>query len=106
METSTLLIADLDECEGTDGETPQSAGDVFLTGKATRSEIVLKDLSPEDRRKYDASMEKEWASWQKFDAVENLTPQQIEQLPEDAQVVGPSHDCPRRRPKAPDLHGS
>ena len=36
--------------------------DVFLTGKAVRSEIKLKDLSPENRAKFLASMEKEWTS--------------------------------------------
>ena len=53
-----------------------------------RSEISLKDLSPEDRAKYDDSMAKEWSSWQKFNAVEILSPQQIEDLPEDAKIIG------------------
>eukprot|EP00435_Cladocopium_sp_Y103_P014041 s2039_g3.t1 len=66
----------------------QGPGDVFLTGKAVRSEISLKDLSQEDRAKYDVSMAKEWSSWQKFNAVEVLTPQQIENLPEDTKIIG------------------
>ena len=69
-------------------EVSQGPGDVFLTGKAVRSEISLKDLSPEDRAKYDVSMAKEWSSWQKFNAVEVLSPQQIEDLPEDAKIIG------------------
>eukprot|EP00435_Cladocopium_sp_Y103_P049373 s347_g14.t2 len=66
----------------------QGPGDVFLTGKAVRFEISLKDLSPEDRAKYDVSMGEEWSSWQKFNAVEVLTPQQIENLPEDTKIIG------------------
>ena len=69
-------------------EDLQGPGDIFLAGEAVRSEISLKDLSPEDRAKYDDSMAKEWSSWQKFNAVEILSPQQIEDLPEDAKIIG------------------
>ena len=63
--------------------------EAMLTGKAAvRSEINLAALSPEDRLKFDASMEKEWLSWQKFSAVEILTDEQIQALPDDCQVIG------------------
>ena len=63
--------------------------DAFLTGKAARStDIKLHNLSKEDREKFDASMAKEWASWQRFNAVELLTPKQVKELPEDVQIVG------------------
>ena len=77
---------------GIDGDTEeamlQSPADVFLTGKAVRSEVNLKQLNESDRAKFDAAMAKEWASWQKFSAVEVLTEQQVRELPADAQVVG------------------
>ena len=44
--------------------------EVFLTGRAVRSEISLKNLSPEDREKFNISMQKEWDSWNRFQAVE------------------------------------
>ena len=63
--------------------------EAMLTGKAAvRSEINLAALSPEDRLKFDASVEKEWLSWQKFSAVEILTDEQIQALPDDCQVIG------------------
>ena len=63
--------------------------DAFLTGKAARStDIKLHNLSKEDREKFNASMAKEWASWQRFNAVELLTPKQVKELPEDVQIVG------------------
>ena len=65
-----------------------SAGDVFLTGRAINSEVNLRDLSPEDRQKFDASMAKEWDSWQRFNAVEILSKEQIAKLPEDAEIIG------------------
>ena len=65
-----------------------SAIEVFLTGKAVRSEIKLKDLSPEDRQKFAQAMEKEWSSWMKFNAVEILTPDQVLALPSDVKVIG------------------
>ena len=72
-----------------DDDAPRHAAeDVFLTGKAIRSEANLKSLNAEDRKKFDASMEKEWASWQRFNAVEVLFAEQVEQLPDDTQVVG------------------
>ncbi|OLP82760.1 hypothetical protein AK812_SmicGene36569 [Symbiodinium microadriaticum] len=46
--------------------------DMFLTEKSVRSEIKLKDLSSEERKKFEASMAKEWSSWEKFNAVEDL----------------------------------
>ena len=66
----------------------QEPPDVFLTGKAVRSEVNLKTLSPEDRAKFDASMAKEWASWMNFGAAEILTEQQIAELPDDAEIIG------------------
>eukprot|EP00435_Cladocopium_sp_Y103_P025044 s387_g6.t1 len=66
----------------------QSPADVFLTGKAVRSEVNLKQLNESDRAKFDAAMAKEWASWQKFSAIEVLTEQQVKEFPADAQVVG------------------
>jgi hypothetical protein len=33
-------------------------------------------------------MAKEWDSWQRFDTVEILTNEQIDKLPEDAEVIG------------------
>ena len=33
-------------------------------------------------------MAKEWDSWQRFDAVKILTNEQIDKLPEDAEVMG------------------
>ena len=62
--------------------------DMFLTGKAVRSEIKLKGLSPENKAKFLASMEKEWTSWMKFNAVEILTPAQILALPGDIRIIG------------------
>ena len=62
--------------------------DVFLTGKAVRSEIRLKDLSPEDRIKFVQSMEKEWTSWMKFNAVDILTSAQVLALPGDVRIIG------------------
>ena len=50
----------------------QTPADAFLTGKAVKSEIKLKGLGAEDRKKFDASVAKEWDSWQKFSAVEKL----------------------------------
>eukprot|EP00434_Breviolum_minutum_P038574 symbB.v1.2.034224.t1/scaffold4384.1/size41667/2 len=66
----------------------QDPVDIFLTGKAVRSEVNLKSLSPEDRAKFDGSMAKEWASWMNFGAAEILTEQQIAELPADAEIVG------------------
>ena len=62
--------------------------DVLLTGKAVRSEIKLKDLKPEDRAKFEASMAKEWASWMKFDAVQELTADEVAQLPPNTKIIG------------------
>ena len=80
-----------DEQDESDPETDDcydNPADVFLTGKAVRSEIKLKDLGQEDRAKFDEAMAKEWSSWQKFGAVETLTPQQIAALPPTTKIVG------------------
>ena len=66
----------------------ESPADCFLTGKAASTEISLKNLNEEDRQKFQASMQKEWDSWTKFGALEILTRDQIENLPEDAQIIG------------------
>ena len=52
------------------------------------SEIKLKDLSPEERKKFEASMAKEWCSWEKFNAVDVLTPDQVAQIPGDVRIIG------------------
>ena len=62
--------------------------EAFLTGRAVRSEINLKDLSPSDRKLFDQAMAKEWESWMKFNAVEVLTEEQVAALPQDAEVIG------------------
>ncbi|CAE7616057.1 RE2, partial [Symbiodinium sp. CCMP2592] len=62
--------------------------DVLLTGKAVRSKIKLASLSQGDREKFHEAMAKEWASWQKFGAVETLTPQQVKELPPGTKIVG------------------
>ena len=62
--------------------------EALLTGKAVKSEIVLNDLSTEDREKFEKSMAKEWASFQKFNAVEVLMEDQISSLPADAEIIG------------------
>ena len=83
-----LLVGSSSE-EGDLNTVPaESPADVLLTGKAVKSEVKLKELSQGDREKFDASMAKEWASWQKFGAVEKLTDEQIKQLPPDTQIIG------------------
>ena len=72
----------------TEEEFFQDPADAFLTGKAVRSEIKLGTLSREDREKFDEAMAKEWASWQKFGAVETLSPQQVAELPAGTKIVG------------------
>lgn len=61
---------------------------VYLTGKAVRSEVNLKSLSASDRLLFDESMKKEWESWNKFQAVKELTEEEIKLLPPDTKVVG------------------
>ena len=62
--------------------------EAFLTGRAVRSEINLKDLNPSDRKLFDQAMAKEWESWMKFNAVEVLTEEHVSALPQDAEVIG------------------
>ena len=76
-----------DQSQSDDDAHCQAAEDVFLTDKAIRFEANPKSLNEEDRKKFNASME-EWASWQCFNAVEVLSRELVEQLPDDAQVVG------------------
>ncbi|CAK0887813.1 unnamed protein product [Prorocentrum cordatum] len=45
----------------------------YLTKGAVRSEIRLQDLAPEQRKKFDQAMAKEWRSWTEFQAVEVLS---------------------------------
>ena len=71
--------------EMADHPTP---ADAFLTGKAVRSEIKLKDLAPGDRVKFDEAMAKEWSSWQKFGAVEKLSLEQVRELPQGTKIIG------------------
>ena len=61
------------------------------------SEIKLGQLSPEDRKKFDLSMEKEWNSWQKFGAVEKLSEEQVRQLPRDAKRLSARAGCTQIR---------
>ena len=65
-----------------------SPAHAFLTGRAASTEVSLKTLNDEDRRKFDVSMEKEWNSWKQFGAVEILTPEQVQQLPDDTPIIG------------------
>ena len=82
------------ELDTTDEGEPESyltslaPADIFLTGKAVRSEIKLKDLAPEEKEKFVASMAKEWSSWEKFNAVEVLSPEQVANLPKDVRIIG------------------
>ena len=75
--------------------------EALLTGKAVKSEIVLNDLSTEDREKFEKSMAKEWASFQKFNAVEVLTEDQISSLPADAEIIGTRWVHTEQEPEAP-----
>lgn len=81
-----------DESSGANDEETYTAvhpADALLTGnKAATSEISLKDLNPDDREKFQASMQKEWDSWTKFQAVEVLSPEQVQQLPDDTPIIG------------------
>ena len=84
---------ELDTDDDTDTEDEAAyylmPADIFLTGKAAvKSEVKLRELSQEDREKFDKSMAKEWDSWQKFNAVEKLTSEQIRDLPNDVKIVG------------------
>ncbi|CAE7252473.1 RE1 [Symbiodinium sp. CCMP2592] len=65
--------------------------EVFLTGKAVKSEVRLKDLDPKDRERFTGeggSMAKEWNSWNKFAAVDKLEPHEIRDLPSDVKIIG------------------
>ncbi|CAE7548475.1 RE2, partial [Symbiodinium necroappetens] len=77
-----------DEIEGTDLDVFITSADVFLTGRAVRSEVKLKDLTEKDREAFTQSMAKEWSSWMKFNAVEILTPTQISKLPTGTKIIG------------------
>ena len=68
--------------------TDANPAEIFLTGRAVRSEINLKDLKPAERELFDQAMAKEWDSWMKFNAVEVLTEEQVAALPQDAEVIG------------------
>ena len=74
--------------EMTNDQSEHVHGFAFMTGKAVKSEINLKDLSPSERALFDASMQKEWTSWQKFQAVEEMSEDAIKQLPADTKVIG------------------
>ena len=83
----------MDDEEDDEEELHEEAGlenphhEAMLTGRAVKSEVNLKDLSQIDREKFDVSMAKEWASFQKFNAVEVLTEKQIKELPNDVEIV-------------------
>ncbi|CAE7352234.1 RE2 [Symbiodinium sp. CCMP2456] len=76
------------EEEETVDYTAQDPADVLLTGKAVKSEIKLEDLGPDERKKFEGSMAKEWSSWQLFEAADKLTPEQRKELPDDVQIIG------------------
>ena len=86
-------LLDDEEDDDEDGELPEEATlenphhEAMLTGKAVRSEVNLRDLNQADREKFDGSMAKEWASFQKFNAVEVLSEKQIKELPNDVEIV-------------------
>eukprot|EP00439_Symbiodinium_sp_Y106_P017632 s1781_g2.t1 len=66
-----------------------SSSRVWRAGR--NSEIKLGQLSPEDRKKFDLSMEKEWNSWQKFGAVEKLSEEQgCQEDPHDIRSDSPT----------------
>jgi hypothetical protein len=44
-------------------QTDANPAEAFLTGRAARSEINLKDLNPSERKLFDQGMAKEWNSW-------------------------------------------
>ena len=60
--------------------------DIFLSGKAPRSSS--RTLAPRREKKFEASMAKEWCSWEKVNAVEVLTPDQVAQIPGDVRIIG------------------
>ena len=83
------LAGDLSESsEELEPEQESNLNYAFMTGKAAKSEININSLSPEDRKLFDASMLKEWTSWQKFQAVAELTEEEIQSLPQDTKVIG------------------
>lgn len=75
IDSNSNSQSDDDQNQSDDDAPHHAAEDAFLTGKTIRSEVNLKSLNAEDRKKFDASMEKEWASWQRFNAVEVLSPE-------------------------------
>lgn len=83
----------IDDEEDDEEELHEEAGlenphhEAMLTGRAVKSEVNLKDLSQIDREKFDVSTAKEWASFQKFNAVKVLTEKQIKELPNDVEIV-------------------
>jgi hypothetical protein len=65
----------------------------FMTGKAVRSEINLKNLSEKDLSLFQASMQKEWLSWQKFQAVQELSEEEVKPFlatPRSLALAGPT----------------
>ena len=69
-DTSIYEMDTDEEDEATDLDVFISSADVFLTGRAVRSEVRLKDLSEKDKTAFVQCMAKEWGSWMKFSAVE------------------------------------
>ena len=102
-----ILGAEAEESSEEEEEEPDGNPKfAYLTGRAVRSEINLKELSPENRRLFDASMQKEWSSWQKFQAVEELTEEEIASLPPDTKVIGTRwvHTDKNSKPRAIAYH--
>ena len=60
----------------------------YMTGKAAKSEINIRQLDPSDRARFDVSMQKEWTSWQCFDAVQELSEEEINSLPPETKIIG------------------
>ena len=65
---------DIDEDNFEEQFAPHTA---FMTGKAVCSKINLKNLSEKDLSLFQASMQKEWLSWQKFQAVQELSEEEV-----------------------------
>ena len=81
---------DIDEDNFEEQFAPHTA---FMTGKAVCSKINLKNLSEKDLSLFQASMQKEWLSWQKFQAVQELSEEEVKPFlatPRSLALAGPT----------------
>ena len=63
--------------------------EAYLVGAAKSKEVSLQSLTESDRPKYDESMAKEWANWQRFEAVVPLSAEEEKQIKEaGTRVIG------------------